>query len=42
MPIRTTEELQDVINRFSYIAKTRTKVLGQGKRNISTSRIRLL
>lgn len=38
MRMETQADIQDVVNRASYLAKVRTKVIGDGERNISISR----
>ncbi|HEX5352322.1 MAG TPA: hypothetical protein VFW58_11890, partial [Trichococcus sp.] len=38
--ITTEQDLEDVINRASYLAKTRSKRIGAGQVTISTSRLR--
>ncbi len=38
MKMQTQADIEDVVHRASYLAKVRTKVLGDGERNISISR----
>ena len=39
MTLKTEDEIKDVIHRASYLAKTRSKVIGDGVIQMTTSRL---